>query len=639
MGAGQFDTRGICRAAKRLAFAPANRRNNVGFRVGLSVERDSSQATSTEPAATPELTAAYAKLKEDPSDRAANGTIGRHLCFTEKKWTDGLPFLAKCEVADFSRAATAELLAVGKSLEDEIPSAIPAPQANPGSLVQVAKKWWALAARKELNAADSAAAIRSHAAELYTAHVSLLKSPLDVQFANEWLDADQEFRERVGNKRPGERPRTTFAFNKAELEQQFTFHGNAVINDKNEIECRGGQWSKAVTKAKFKIPLKVEFDAYAFPDRTFDMDPGILADENGGGGIELHYGTNHNTQTHLYVFGKRTVGLPHARIEPGRTYRIAFDIDEFRNLAITIDGKVVHASTLPEGARSEGHISCCGGVGHIAYKGLSVQWDGADKANNLIAQAAENLANAGSSQPTSSSNDSVSRSAGPAASSKANSTRPLNVRPMAKFDFNGNPKNTGTGDATMELLNTRYEGGALHLNGAYEHGREKGYRVLARVPGLDYAKFTVAVRLKPKLLSNRNVIVVGGTSYRWIQLVCSRDGSLQLTLNNQRQSYEIEAVKIRADEWVVVGCSFDGAQKKVLVCVDGEQPTEIQLDRDFAFEIMKAPIASQQRDRVWTFTNYSNGTTLEGLVDEIVVWDMAMTADQLIRLPVMLKQD
>jgi len=587
-------------------------------------------------AATPELSAAYAKLKQDPTDRAANGVIGCHLCFTESKWTEGLQYLAKCDVADFARAATAELLAAGNSPGHEAAATIPALPVNPGSSVQAAKRWWALAARKELNTADSAATIRRHAAELYTAHVSSLKSPLDVQYANEWLDADRGFRELVGNRRPAQRPRTTFTFNKADLEAQFTFHGNAGINEKNEIELRGG---KAVTKSRFKVPLMVEFKVYAFPDRAFDIFPTILTDDTGEGGIRLEYGTFGNTRTDVLIFGTRKAGLPHVRIEPGRIYQIAFCVDEHRKLRITIDDREVINEVLPEASSTEGHLSCFGGIGHIAYTGLSVQWDGADQASNQIGQAAENAAGSGSSQPSPSLNDSVSGSERTPSPPRANTRRPFTVRPMARFDFNGNSRNTGAGVATMVLSNTRYEGGALHLNGVYEHGREKGYRAQAQVPGLDYAKFTVAVRLKPKLSSTTNVIVVGGTGYRWVQLVCSRDGTLRLTLNNQRQSFEVEGVKIRADEWVAVGCSFDRVRKKVLVCVDGEQPAEIQLDGDFEFEIMKAPIASQQSDRVWTFTNYSNGTALEGLVDELAVWDMAMTADQLVRLPIMLKQD
>jgi hypothetical protein len=169
------------------------------------------------------------------------------------------------------------------------------------------------------------------------------------------------------------RPPKTFVLNKSDLNKQFTFYGNAGINDRNEIECRGGQWSKAVTKDKFALPLRVEFECYAFPDGSFDMDPGVLTDEAGGGGIELHRGTHANTQTHLFIFGNKTTGIPHTAIEPGRVYRIAFDIDEAKKLTIAIDGKVIYAARLPDGARTEGHVSCCGGVGHIAYRGVMIK--------------------------------------------------------------------------------------------------------------------------------------------------------------------------------------------------------------------------------------------------------------------------
>jgi hypothetical protein len=216
--------------------------------------------------------------------------------------------------------------------------------------------------------------------------------------------------------------------------------------------------------------------------------------------------------------------------------------------------------------------------------------------------------------------------------------RPLARKPFARFAFDGNARNTGTGAAVWDLRNTEFDAGTLYLNGKYEYSKDPGYRAVCTTPGLDCGQFTVAVRVKPKLSAGMNVVVVGGSSYRWFQLVCSQSGDLALTLNNQRSSYRIAGPKLRADMWSAVVCSFDEKGKKVLVGIDGTSPHEIQLEEDFTLEIDLADEATRQRDKVWTFTNYSNGGVLHGYVDEMAIYNVALSAEDLRRVPLVIKQ-
>jgi hypothetical protein len=56
--------------------------------------------------------AARAKLDKDPDDIAANGILGRYLCFVTRDWKQGLPHLAKSGNDELKKAAELDLAAL-----------------------------------------------------------------------------------------------------------------------------------------------------------------------------------------------------------------------------------------------------------------------------------------------------------------------------------------------------------------------------------------------------------------------------------------------------------------------------------------------------------------------------------------------
>jgi hypothetical protein len=108
------------------------------------------------------------KAKEDP---AANGVIGRYLCFVAGDWKKGLQFLAKGDQKDVAEVAAEELkvFADGKPDDKEVFS--------------LAGKWWAAADAKDVP--DSLrTAVRSHAGGLYESIWERLDDPLDRAMAS-----------------------------------------------------------------------------------------------------------------------------------------------------------------------------------------------------------------------------------------------------------------------------------------------------------------------------------------------------------------------------------------------------------------------------------------------------------------------
>jgi formylglycine-generating enzyme required for sulfatase activity len=137
------------------------------------------------------LAEAEAKLKADPSDRAANETLGRHWCFKAQNWDKGLPYLSKSNAIGVASAAEKELEAKAASPE------------NSGDLVRAAQGWWQVANLPATQKEEATAAvIKKHAAAIHTAAVDGLTVAKDVDYTNRWLDANPEFLALVGNKRP-----------------------------------------------------------------------------------------------------------------------------------------------------------------------------------------------------------------------------------------------------------------------------------------------------------------------------------------------------------------------------------------------------------------------------------------------------
>lgn len=162
-----------------------------------------------------------------------------------------------------------------------------------------------------------------------------------------------------------------FAFTPAELNAEFLFISDCKVNSRNEIECSGRN-GRAVTKKVFSIPLRAEFEVVAFKDRAIDIFPSIHNDPTGDGGIVFLWGHNGNVGSDVVIARRHYPLAPHVRIIPEQQYRITIAIDGENTLTVSRDDRNVFTAKLPINAPREGHISCDGGLGHVAYRSLTV---------------------------------------------------------------------------------------------------------------------------------------------------------------------------------------------------------------------------------------------------------------------------
>jgi hypothetical protein len=189
------------------------------------------------------------------------------------------------------------------------------------------------------------------------------------------------------------------------------------------------------------------------------------------------------------------------------------------------------------------------------------------------------------------------------------------------------------GHPKFEHSHTEFRDKALYLNGRYELAKEPGgYHALCKTPRLDYKSYTVALRFKAEEFGpGKGNLITGGTATRWFGLERSLDGKLVVTLNNHRFKKELDGPALEAGKWTVVACSVDIPGRKVIASLNGEILAEFELPE--GFEPTVAGGRFRDSDKVWTFSDHSNGNTLHGLVDELMIYGRAMSAAELKKIP------
>lgn len=211
--------------------------------------------------------------------------------------------------------------------------------------------------------------------------------------------------------------------------------------------------------------------------------------------------------------------------------------------------------------------------------------------------------------------------------------------PCARFTFeDAEDENLGTGKAKLLRRNAPIRDGVMHLNGIYPISKEGDSASFAQVrtPSLVYDGFAVAVRFKADEFAKvhesvTNPVLVAGPDYRWFILSRNSAGKLVVELNQGKTSFVAESVRLEAGKWTVVACSVDLPRRKVLVFANGEKALEAQLPADFAWKVAEGD--SRESDKVWLFINFSNGQAFKGSVGGLLVYDTALNADQMAKIP------
>jgi hypothetical protein len=220
---------------------------------------------------------------------------------------------------------------------------------------------------------------------------------------------------------------------------------------------------------------------------------------------------------------------------------------------------------------------------------------------------------------------------GGSVSSSAQVARLTPPRLIASYTLDGTAVDATGNSAPMNLSNTSFSDNTLFLNGHY--GPPEGFGASARITGLSYNSFTVSLDFKSLDFSCfegrdecHDTIIVGGEAYRWFGLR-NKAGKLEVTLNNQSFTATIPNANVMTGAWQRVICSVSVATKKVIAVLDNSDVASVDLPSDFRFEIVGTP--SESSDNIFTFDNYGSPSAFTGYIDNLKVWDRALSEAEL----------
>ncbi|UCD52338.1 MAG: hypothetical protein JSW27_06810 [Phycisphaerales bacterium] len=203
----------------------------------------------------------------------------------------------------------------------------------------------------------------------------------------------------------------------------------------------------------------------------------------------------------------------------------------------------------------------------------------------------------------------------------------------AHYRFDGDGSDTCNAGHPFEFKGVDFAGNTLYLNGRYEYG-SKGYRAVVDVPWLAYDSFTISLEFNPVFSGKKegllisflnpgrtetNNIITGGTSHRWFSLRSGQNKKLELTLNNQDYVYTFKKAVVQEKSWNRVICCVDLKNRLIRTFYNHARQEDIHLPSDFVLRVRPS-----DNDEKLTFTNYSNGSTFYGYVDNLRIWDRAL---------------
>jgi hypothetical protein len=208
---------------------------------------------------------------------------------------------------------------------------------------------------------------------------------------------------------------------------------------------------------------------------------------------------------------------------------------------------------------------------------------------------------------------------------------------IADYRFDGNGDDSTGYSPTMYLNNVSYVSDHLVLNGIYDLPISicTGYSARGTVPCFNFNAFTVSLDFYPThwgysstCVQNTNILT-GGTLDRWFRVRTDSSGNLALTLNNDLSvpyylNHPFANTPLSLNQWHRVVVSVDIPNKKIITFLDGTKLEDIPLDPNF--------VLRNSGDNIITFTDYSNAQTFQGQVDNLKIFNYALSATEIQQL-------
>lgn len=161
----------------------------------------------------------------------------------------------------------------------------------------------------------------------------------------------------------------------------------------------------------------------------------------------------------------------------------------------------------------------------------------------------------------------------------------------------------------MEVYNAPFTNGGIYFNGHYQYGDPDPSWGWTPELAIDFNGFMISAEfLVTNSVGKVNPIFVGGKSYRWGGFYIQADGTVALKYNNDGESPSM------------ITCSAGVWHSAVLIYTQTNQTFEIYLDGTLA-AAEEAQII-HGNDAMVTVSDYSNGTTFDGYLRNLKVFNL-----------------
>ena len=193
---------------------------------------------------------------------------------------------------------------------------------------------------------------------------------------------------------------------------------------------------------------------------------------------------------------------------------------------------------------------------------------------------------------------------------------------LAHYGFEGNPQDSTGGQAPFEILSkAEISSGVLRLAPASSAGTPL-------LPDLNYRSFTVALDFKVASFSGfDDNILSGGPSHRWFG-VEQRQGILAVRLSTKHANYynTFEMPQLRTNQWYHLTATVDLDSGWVRLFLNGGLTA--QLNVGAGAELNVVGTSAEPYDRVFSFRNHGNASTLVGSADNLQIYNRAASPEE-----------
>ena len=196
---------------------------------------------------------------------------------------------------------------------------------------------------------------------------------------------------------------------------------------------------------------------------------------------------------------------------------------------------------------------------------------------------------------------------------------------LVNYRFDGNALDDTGNSPSMQLYNTSFVSNTLFM----PVDRMNWHQAEARITGFSYNSFTVAVDFNPVASGDSwQTILSGGPAYRWIGFN-TWNGHLQITLNGRNWVLDFPDAPVETNRWHSLVCSVSFPLHTLRASLDGAPLPEVDL-QNYQLEVIGTE--DEDSDKVFGFVNHGNGSAFHGFADNLMVFNRALTAAEIVSL-------